>query len=88
MVSSGDPTKLVPSGARYRKHEIYNRTEVYEFQTTEPHDPRNCRIPLPPITEEVFGVKESASRYNNTPNSNIRGMPLSLQVIFNNINIK
>ncbi|VDI25889.1 Hypothetical predicted protein, partial [Mytilus galloprovincialis] len=80
--SSGYSTQLVPSGARYIELEITDRTEVYEFQSTEPYDPRNCRISLPPITEEVFGVEESASTYDNTAISNIRGMPLtySMQV--------
>ncbi|VDI12139.1 Hypothetical predicted protein [Mytilus galloprovincialis] len=80
--SHGYPTQVVPSGARYIELETSNCTEVYEFRTTEPYDPRNCRILLPPIIEEVFGVEESASFSPNTAISNIRGMPLtySMQV--------
>ncbi|CAG2218014.1 unnamed protein product [Mytilus edulis] len=79
--SPGYPTQVVPSGARYTALETSQRTEVYEFRSTEPYDPRNCRISLPPITEEVFGVEESASIYDHTAISNIRGMPLTYRNI-------
>ncbi|VDI05309.1 Hypothetical predicted protein, partial [Mytilus galloprovincialis] len=81
-VSSGDPTHVVPSGARYINLDLNVGTEIYVFQSTEPYDPRNCRIPLSPITEETFGIEESTSCYYNTANSHVRGMPLtdSMQV--------
>lgn len=66
----------MPSGARYIELGISYRTVIYEFRSTEPYDPLNCRISLPSITEEKFGIEESTSSNDNTAIFNIRGMPL------------
>ncbi|VDI05310.1 Hypothetical predicted protein, partial [Mytilus galloprovincialis] len=74
-VSSGYPAQVVPSGAIHIYLEVNGGTQTYVYRSTEPYDPRNCRIPLPLITDEKFGIEESASCYNNTANSDVRVIP-------------